>query len=95
MSLKYDLILDEDLSETIMKHQQLSNPLTCLDPPRLVSGYSNCGPWLEQQALITLEWAISSWLVYPSEAPAESHNPSMRLDHFNGTETQTENYPKC
>lgn len=36
---------------------------------------------------------MSGGLVDPSEAPAESHNPSMRLDHFNGTETQTENYP--
>lgn len=124
------ILLDEDLSETMEKHQQLR--ITCLPGGQIW--------WLEISRLLqaviiyilhaahnvqnlfcvggvkslilldppgrartTVTWPLAGAagtdnslsgnkkLVSGSLwGPAESHNPSMRLDHFNGTEAQTE-----
>lgn len=44
---------------------------------------------------VGIDTPLSGYKVVGKSGPTESHNPSKRLDHFNDTRIQTENYPKC
>lgn len=44
---------------------------------------------------VGIDTPLSGYKVVGKSGPTESHNPSKRLDRFNDTRIQTENYPKC
>lgn len=44
---------------------------------------------------VGIDTPLNGYKVVGKSGPTESHNPSKRLDRFNDTRIQTENYPKC